>query len=402
MRFLLALLWAVLFAAQVQAQAPESGKKNRLIIGFKSGADAAAREAFLEKFGLDAVEDKGLEAISLALVEPAAGKVAPSAYRLMSDPAVLLVEEDFYTDWLAGMPALQEVPLPMLRSVMADLPKLRNKDASDGEAPWGIARVNAAGAWERTQGDGVKVAVVDTGIDFKHPDLAANYAGGTNVVDPKNSPMDDHGHGTHVAGTIAAVKDGQGVVGAAPRAKLYAVKVLDGDGGGNLSSILKGILWCADHGIQVANMSLGTARGSVFMRMALVYAKHRGVVVVAAAGNSGGDVSYPGAYEETLAVSASDSSDRIAEFSSRGKQVDFIAPGVGVKSTIPGGGYERYSGTSMAAPHVAGLAALAVSQGASGLAGVKAMLGAAAKPLEGLKPEEQGAGMIDAGLIRKR
>ncbi|MFA5140982.1 MAG: S8 family peptidase [Elusimicrobiota bacterium] len=402
MRLLLTLLWTALLAVPTQAQSSGSGKKNRLIIGFKIGTDAPAREAILKRFGLDAVEARDLGALNLVVVEAAAGKVAPSAFRLMSDPAVFHVEEDFYTNWLAGVGSLHEVPFPTLRSVMADLPKLQSKDATEGEMPWGIARVKAQSAWERTQGDGVKVAVVDTGIDFKHPDLAANYAGGTNVVDSKKSPMDDNGHGTHVAGTIAAVKDGQGVVGVAPKAKLYAVKVLDGDGGGNLSGIVKGILWCADNGIQVANMSLGAARGSIFMRMALVYAKYKGVVVVAAAGNSGGDVSYPGAYEETLAVSASDSSDKIAEFSSRGKQVDFIAPGVGVKSSIPGGGYDRYSGTSMATPHVAGLAALAVSQGASGLAGVKAMLGAAAKPLAGLKPEEQGAGMIDAGLIRKR
>ncbi|MEE8425221.1 MAG: S8 family peptidase, partial [Elusimicrobiota bacterium] len=254
----------------------------------------------------------------------------------------------------------------------------------------------------RSTGRGVKVAVVDTGIDFQHPDLAANYKGGYNALDKKKPPLDDHGHGTHVAGTIAAVKDGRGVVGVAPNASLYAVKVLDKNGGGRLTSIIKGIVWTGNNGIQVANMSLGSPVGSLFMRMAVMYAESRGVAIVAAAGNSGGSVGYPAAYGETIAVAASDSGDRIARFSSRGKQVNFIAPGVNIKSTLPGGKYGTFSGTSMASPHVAGLAVLAVAQGHSGKDGVQAALMAAARPIEGLEGEEQGRGMINAGNIRRR
>jgi subtilisin len=153
--------------------------------------------------------------------------------------------------------------------------------------------------------------------------------------------------------------------------------------------------------MQVANMSLGAPIGSVFMRAAVAYAKYKGVAIVAAAGNSGGSVGYPAAYDDTIAVAASDAGDKIAEFSSRGKQVDFIAPGVDVNSTTPGGKYDRFSGTSMATPHMAGLAALAVQQGASGKDAVMAALRRSAKPLANLKPEEQGVGMPDAAAIRR-
>ena len=150
--------------------------------------------------------------------------------------------------------------------------------------------------------------------------------------------------------------------------------------------------------MQVANMSLGAPIGTVFMRLAVKYAASKGVVVVAAAGNNGGSVGYPAGYPDTIAVSASDSSDHIADFSSRGPRVEFIAPGVGVKSSVPGGKYDFYDGTSMATPHVTGLAALAVARGASGLDEVRAVLKRSAKSI-GLKPSEEGAGMIDAGLV---
>jgi subtilisin family serine protease len=123
------------------------------------------------------------------------------------------------------------------------------------------------------------------------------------------------------------------------------------------------------------------------------------VAIIAAAGNSGGSVGYPAAYADTIAVAASDVNDKVASFSSRGEQVDFIAPGVDVKSTLPGGAYGRFSGTSMATPHVAGLAALAVSQGASGKSSVQAYLQRAATPIVGVAATEQGVGMIDAGAI---
>ncbi|MFH2204809.1 MAG: S8 family peptidase [Elusimicrobiota bacterium] len=378
-----------------------SGGK-RYIVGFKQGVDDARQKDILDSFGLADLET--LDIFNAKIVEAPADRYSPSAFRMMSNPDIYYVEEDFYTNWLVNTGAsFQARPLPSFGAIMADLPKLKERTSGSGEQPWGIVRVNAEKGWaQANEGSGVRVAVIDTGVDFNHPDLQANYKGGYNAVDADKPPLDDHGHGTHVAGTIAAVKDGKGVVGVAPQAHIYAVKVLDKDGGGSLTSIVKGLVWAANNNIQVANMSLGAPMGSIFMRLAVKYATSKGVAIIAAAGNSGGAVGYPAAYEDTIAIAASDSSDRVASFSSRGEQVDFIAPGVDVNSTVVGGKYARYSGTSMATPHAAGLAALAVKQGANGKDAVKAYFLRAAKKLPGVSENEQGEGMIDAALLRRK
>jgi subtilisin family serine protease len=222
--------------------------------------------------------------------------------------------------------------------------------------------------------------------------------------------MDDQGHGTHVAGTIAGLGrpiNGTAVYGVAPKARLMPVKVLDEQGGGSVSSIVEGINWATSHGAQVINMSLGAPEGSPSLRRAIQRALSRGVTVVAASGNEGPDngPSYPAAYPGVIAVAASDPNDRLAKFSSRGDYVSFIAPGVKILSSIPGGKYAELSGTSMACPHVSGLAALAVSLGADGPQAVAGALEGAAKRLcsqtSCLSPEEAGAGMIDAGRLSR-
>jgi subtilisin family serine protease len=403
MKKLSLLVLGLLLGVQGVSLAQAEEQARNLIIGFRKGVSAEKQEAVLKRFGLDSVDT--IDGLNVQVAKSAPGKFRPSSVRLMSDPDIFYVEEDFYTNWLNNSAAsFQSRPLPRLGAVMGQLPKFESKRVTgQGEMPWGVVRVGASKAWERgVTGAGVRVAIVDTGVDFKHPDLAANYKGGYNAIDSDKPAMDDHGHGTHVAGTIAAVADGEGVVGVAPLASIYAVKVLDAKGGGSLTSIIKGVVWCANNNIQIANMSLGSPMGSLFMRLAVSYAKSRGVVIIAAAGNSGGSVGYPAAYDSTIAISASDASDALAGFSSRGKEVDFVAPGVDVKSTLPGGKYGSFSGTSMATPHVAGLAALAISQGASGMDGVKTMLKGAAQPIDGLAGKEQGNGMINAGGIRRR
>lgn len=304
------------------------------------------------------------------------------------------VEEDRKVNWLRSVLPVEEA---------RELARGFKPSASPAqtELTWGIKRVNAPAAWPRVTGRGIKVAVIDTGIDARHPDLAANIGGGVNVADPKRPDdfADDQGHGTHVAGTIAALRDGRGVAGVAPAAKLYGVKVLDADGNGTYSEIIAGIEWAARNKMDVANMSLGASEGSAALRKAVVAATRAGLVIVAAAGNdSGGPVSFPGAYPEVIAVSSSDGRDRLSEFSSVGPEVDFIAPGSDIPSTVPGG-YAVNSGTSMASPHVAGLAALAVAQGARGASGVKAALQAASSKLPELSASQQGAGLIDAGRL---
>ena len=323
------------------------------------------------------------------------------------------VAEDKYLRWIEAAPAsMNAVPLPTVEHALSMIrsgdgwtapvfSEIRPEvDPAEKEIPWGVKRVNAAAAWNYNAGQGVKVAIIDTGMDFTHPDLAPHYKGGWNAVTPGASPMDDQGHGTHVSGTIGAVKDLKGVVGVAPEADLYAVKVLDKNGSGQYSWIVAGIEWAVNNGMNVINMSLGGGSGTEALKLIMEKAHAAGIAIVCAAGNDSGPVNYPAKYPQAIAISASDSADKIASFSSRGAEIVIIAPGVSIYSTKKGGGYTSMSGTSMACPHAAGLAALAVGAGAKTAEEVRTALRAAATPLPNLKPTDQGAGMVDAGKIK--
>jgi subtilisin len=232
--------------------------------------------------------------------------------------------------------------------------------------PEGVKQVRADRAWGISMGKGINVAVLDTGIDFNHPDLKANYVRGVSLV-PGTTPMDDQGHGTHCAGVIAAAKNGAGVVGVAPEASLYAVKVLDKDANGLFGWSIAGIDWCMHHGINIISMSLGCESAPAALELICNSAWERGLLIVAGAGNQNGNpvppqqsnVEYPARYKDVIAVSSIDSTDVIAPNSARGPEVDLCAPGVCIQSTLPGGRYGSLSGTSVACPHVAGVAALA-------------------------------------------
>ncbi|MBU5437607.1 S8 family serine peptidase [Tissierella sp. MSJ-40] len=228
--------------------------------------------------------------------------------------------------------------------------------------PWGISKVQATNAHQNGHtGNGIKVAVLDSGIDANHEDL--NVRGGYSVFN--DSPYyDGNGHGTHVAGTIAALNNSVGVVGVAYDAELYAVKVLNSQGSGSLSGIAKGLEWAIQNNMNIINMSLGSSQPSDILKQWCDLAYNSGILVVAAAGNSGnssgtGDtVGYPAKYASVMAVASTDSNDRRASTSSTGPTVEISAPGVSIYSTIPNNRYGNMSGTSMASPHVAGAAAL--------------------------------------------
>lgn len=230
--------------------------------------------------------------------------------------------------------------------------------------PWGVARIGANDAWKYSTGREVKVAILDTGIDRDHPDLDDNLAGCVNLISWWRSCEDDNGHGTHVAGIIGAENNNFGVVGVAPNAQIYAIKVLDRDGSGYLSDIIEGLDWAIANRMQVVNMSLGASSDVPSFKEAVERTAAAGIIQVAAGGNSGpgeNTVYYPAAYPQIIAVAATDSSDNIPFWSSRGKELDLSAPGASIYSTYTRGGYKTLSGTSMAAPHVTGVVALRLS-----------------------------------------
>lgn len=223
-------------------------------------------------------------------------------------------------------------------------------------------------AWAVTKSDpSVVVAVIDTGVDLNHPEFKGKLVAGTNTAEPGKPPMDDHGHGSHCAGIAAAAMDnGAGIIGMAPKASIMPVKVLGG-GSGTDSTIAEGVIWAADHGAHVATMSLGLYRRSAVLEAALQYALDKGVTLTASAGNNGDENDpvtaphLPSTHPGVIEVAASDAQDKRAYFSNYGKTVSVAAPGVDVLSCVIGG-FGKMSGTSMAAPHVAGLAALVKAQ----------------------------------------
>lgn len=223
--------------------------------------------------------------------------------------------------------------------------------------PWGVDRIDAEKVHSYNKGAGVKIAVVDSGMDYRHPDLDANYKGGYDFVNNDADPMDDNGHGTHVAGIIAAEDNALGVVGVAPEAWLYSLKVLDSTGYGFISDAIAAIDWAVSNGMHIVSMSLGSDTDSYSLRMACDSAYEAGLLLVAAAGNNATTISYPARYDSVIAVGATKSDNTRAEFSGTGQELELVAPGVYIYSTYLNG-YYIMSGTSMACPHVTGTAAL--------------------------------------------
>jgi len=225
---------------------------------------------------------------------------------------------------------------------------------------WGISTFDLPDAWRISQGEGVTVAVLDTGCDLDHPDLAANLLPGFNFVNPKKKPWDDNEHGTHVTGIICALDNDIGTVGVAPKSKVIPVKVLDDKGDGNLLNVAKGIRWAVKQGADILCMSLGAPRPIQQVRKAIQWAAKKGVPCFVAAGNAGRtkEVFYPAAYPETISIGSIDEDLDRSDFSNTGKRLDFLAPGGKIFSTVPDNWYAFLSGTSMAAPFACGVAAL--------------------------------------------
>jgi subtilisin family serine protease len=256
-------------------------------------------------------------------------------------------------------------------------------------------------AWDLTTGDeALVVAVLDTGVQLDHPDLASRLVPGIDVVNSDAVAADDHGHGTMVAGIVAAQTDnGAGVAGVTWRGRIMPVKVLDSMGSGTDADVAQGITWAADHGADVVNLSLGGPGSSKVLQAAVDHAVAKGAVVVAAAGNESTDEPHwPAAANGVVAVGATTANNTLASFSNFGAWVDLVAPGVGIASTALGGGYATASGTSFSSPIVAGVAALArAADPAASAADIAARLSLGAADL-GLPGVDLlfGAGLVDA------
>lgn len=311
----------------------DQSRARRIVVFKESFKDMKRQEALIKRFDGEIVKH-------LPLVNGTAITIPLSAERKIQQRGeVLRIDYDAKV-YALGKP---DKPKPQPSQVL----------------PWGINRIDAEYAWlHNIKGAGVKVAVLDTGIDYTHSDLKNNCKGGINLINSRKDYKDDNGHGSFVAGIIAAEDNNIGVIGVAPQASLYGVKVLGAGGSGFVSDIIDGISWSIDNGMDIINMSLGSDSDVQSFHEACDTAANAGIYLVAAAGNDGGAVDYPGAYDSVIAVAATDINDVRPSWSSYGAEVDIAAPGVSVYSTWKGGGYKTASGTSASAPHVSGTLAL--------------------------------------------
>lgn len=269
----------------------------------------------------------------------------------------------------------------------------------DWSQQWALSLVNAPGAWQVSTGSKpVVIAVVDSGVDASQPDLQGALVAGADFADGSNDTTDQFGHGTMVAGVIAArPNNGIGGAGVCWSCRVMPIKVLGADGRGGASAIADGIRYAADHGANVISMSFVLSGPDANVESALKYAHSRGAILVAAAGNAGGDSqTYPASYPDVISVAAVDQSGALFPWSTHGTWVTLAAPGCSL-TTAPGGSFATFCGTSAAAPLVAGLAGLALSSSDASAAEVEAALEQTAVPL----PGSVGSGRVDAlGLLQ--
>ncbi len=390
-----------------------SGQDLRKIVIFFDNTPLTVQQQVVAQSGSSAVHTLSL-INGLAIQLPAAADQALASLR--SNPAV----EEVYDDAVSvadGAICIDPAPSPVPESY-----------------PWGLQKIDAdaPAVQPQWQGAGVTVAILDTGIDLGHPELIPQIVGGYNALAGGGSYADDNGHGTHMAGIIAAALNSLGIIGVAPQATFAAVKVLDQYGAGYLSDLINGLQWVYGYNngiplVKLVNMSLGFSIDSPPLQQAIQSLYNSGVIMVASAGNrcaqspsqdeGGGDncqggpaltcdpsqttVKYPAAYPWVLAVTATDYYDQVTAYSVSGPQVDVAAPGgskatgMRILSTTIGNGYGEGSGTSQAAAHVTGAVALALQiQPGLSFTQVRSVLQTTAKNL-GYPQEQQGAGRID-------
>jgi thermitase len=391
------LLVLVAFDARPSAQGPRRGRfvAGEILVKFRPGANASAKAETHRAGGgspLSEITRTGVQRVAV----PAGGESAAIA-RYRQNPNVLYSEPNFIRSVPAPNALAPAAPVVPGDHNFKEQWALHNTGQEFYCIPWiggdlcfyvgtPDADIDAPEAWAISTGSpAVSVAVIDTGIDYTHPDLSANYAGGYDFFNLDSDPMDDHGHGTHVSGTIAAAMNNltgdpaaqEGVVGVAPQARIFAYKVCGADGTCNDFAIEQAIARAIADGAKVINMSMGAPDVAQSLSDSVQDAWNAGLVIVAAAGNDGVDneLFYPAAFDNVISVAAFDEDHGRASFSNFGSWVDISAPGNVIMSTYPmsacdlstapgdTGCYTWLSGTSMASPHVAGAAALVWSRG---------------------------------------
>jgi hypothetical protein len=339
-----ALLAAALLPRGAHADPPTGGAPvtgaafvpDELLVGFHAGLSEMDEEAVYH--GLGAVKLEKLRQLPIHRIRVPAGALDAVEQALSRHPAVKFVERN------------QALPL----QATADDPYFDDQ--------YHLARIYAPQAWDTTVGGPeVVIAVLDSGLDASHPDLAGKLVAGYNFYGNNTDTADVFGHGTKVAGAAAAAgNNGMGVTGVSWQARIMPIRVSDSTGYAYYSTIASGLTWAVDHGARVMNISIGGVAASSSITSAAQYVLNRGGVVVASAGNCGClDGTPDNAY--VISVSATDSADNLTSWSSRGSYVDMAAPGAGILTTLPGGGYGAVSGTSFSSPVTAGVVALVMS-----------------------------------------
>lgn len=243
-----------------------------------------------------------------------------------------------------------------------DVVEVDLEDEEQDYIGWGLHAIMIREAWKKTKGEGVKIAILDTGVDYEHEDLKENIKECRDFTNSVKGPLDTNGHGTHVAGIIAATENKKGIVGVAPKAELYIAKVLKQNGGGSYKGIAKAIEWAIEKEVDIINMSFGASKEPPESFHKVIKKAHsHNIVMLGASGNENQEVSYPAAFDEVLGVGAINRQFNKADFSNFGIQNAIVAPGVDILSTYKDGKFARISGTSMATPIIAGSIALYLS-----------------------------------------
>lgn len=336
------LLGSILFpdesAANSLARPAGDFVSNQILVQFESLASKKNSDEILKT--IQAKERVKIEPINVTLIEVPDGEMENTLTYLRQQPGVLAAEPNYIAT------AQETIP-----------------NDPDWGLQYGLDKIGAPQGWDSSTGASwVTIAIIDTGVDRTHPDLILKTQDGYNVLSPGDAPMDDNGHGTHVAGIAAAASNnGLGIAGVSWGAQIMPVKVLNASANGTYANVASGIIWAVDNGAQIINLSLGGSAYSAILESAVNYAYNRGVVLVAASGNAGGSsILYPARYAQVIAVGATDSNNERSLFSNFGNGMELVAPGVSIYSTELGGGYSYRSGTSMAAPFVSGLAAILI------------------------------------------